>query len=266
VNYNSNGVALSVPTYNVCHLQGNYAYGTAAEDLLYGNDGNNYLNGYAGVDLLQGGKGSDIYFVDNLRDEVFESEAGGQDEIRSDANYILPNNVENLWILNGIYGTGNSLDNLIRGNASSNTLSGLLGNDTLYGYGGNDLLSGGYGNDRLIGGAGADLLRGGPGADVFVFQFVEDSIASLYDTIEDFSFKNGDKIDLRAIDAKAGTASNDAFVWLGAYAPSASNAKGALWTSGGYVYGSVDGDTQAEFVIYLKGISSSNITKYYFLL
>ena len=71
-------------------------------------------------------------------------------------------------------GTGNTLDNLLRGNSAANTLSGGAGNDILEGGNGNDtltdiigtaLFNGGAGTDALIGGSGAEMFLGGMGND-----------------------------------------------------------------------------------------------------
>ncbi|WP_417490519.1 calcium-binding protein, partial [Maricaulis sp.] len=56
----------------------------------------------------------------------------------------------------GANGTGNALDNTIRGNSANNVLDGAAGDD---------ILVAGIGNDTLIGGAGADTLYGDIGVD-----------------------------------------------------------------------------------------------------
>ena len=69
-------------------------------------------------------------------------------------------------------------------------------------------------------------------------------------------FDSGDRIDLSAIDAKAGFTKNDAFVFLGGDAPTLANANGALWLKAGVLYGSTDADVAPEFEIALTGVSS----------
>ncbi|GAA6619191.1 calcium-binding protein [Scytonema sp. NUACC26] len=116
-------------------------------------------------------------------------------ENTSEKNLILLDNTS------AINGTGNVFDNTIAGNDANNTLDGLVGNDTLYGRGGNDSLFGGEGNDTLYGGAGDDLLDGfygndilcgGAGADNFIFYSQFEGI----DTIQDFNWQEGDKIQI----------------------------------------------------------------------
>lgn len=113
----------------------------------------------------------------------------------------------------------------INAGSGADRLVGHLGNDTIHGGGGNDTLAGEAGADRLLGGAGSDVLIGGAGRDVmvggtgrdtFVFQSLEDMAATAgrADVISDFR-PGQDRIDLRAIDAFAGTVGNDAFLWIG---------------------------------------------------
>lgn len=68
------------------------------------------------------------------------------------------------------------------------------GNDVLDGGDGNDVLYGEGGDDILIGGAGNDTLYGGTGADTFVFTTFDG-----VDTVKDFSFAEGDKLDITSI-------------------------------------------------------------------
>jgi Ca2+-binding RTX toxin-like protein len=73
---------------------------------------------------------------------------------------------------------------------------GRGGNDTLNGDAGSDMLLGGSGNDTLRGGTGNDILSGGTGADRFVF--AETGVLNS-DTIVDYSYVDGDTIDLSAL-------------------------------------------------------------------
>ncbi|MNF48642.1 Poly(beta-D-mannuronate) C5 epimerase 1 [compost metagenome] len=105
--------------------------------------------------------------------------------------------------LNG--GGGASGRDLLFGNAGNDTLIGQNGNDLLVGGAGNDLLRGeagldtllgGDGDDILIGGLGNDTLIGGTGADSFVFAATG---APNLDQVLDYSFAEGDKLDLSAL-------------------------------------------------------------------
>ena len=95
---------------------------------------------------------------------------------------------------NTVPGTGGA-DNLTDGSGGDDILVGLAGNDTLTASSGTDLLLAGDGDDTLTGGAGADVLSGGRGADIFDFN-AGDSGANA-DTILDYSFVEGDKLDFR---------------------------------------------------------------------
>ncbi|NYZ14136.1 calcium-binding protein [Azospirillum sp. RWY-5-1] len=159
--------------------------GGYGNDILLGGSGNDLLDGGAGIDRMIGGSGNDVYYYDNPYDRIIENRFGGTDEVRAWISATLPDQVENLTLLeSATNGTGNGLDNRIVGNDSANTLSGLAGEDVLQGGGGDDL---------LIGGTGRDTLFGGTGADVFDF-----SRGCGRDTIEDFSIAEGDRIRIDA--------------------------------------------------------------------
>ncbi|MBP2445751.1 serralysin [Rhizobium leguminosarum] len=129
--------------------------GNAADNVITGGTGSDRLDGKAGADTLIGGAGDDQYTVDSLNDVVIEAAGGGVDTIWTDLNtYSLAGiaNVENLSFSGGgnSTGTGNSLDNIIKGGTGNDTLSGGVGNDTLIGGLGTDTLIGGTGNDTYV--------------------------------------------------------------------------------------------------------------------
>jgi Ca2+-binding RTX toxin-like protein len=117
---------------------------------------------------MVGGGGDDSYAV-TLGDKTAEFAGGGIDTVNSAIAWTLGGNVEILVLTGtaGVQGTGNALDNLLRGNDGSNR---LLGQD---------------GADTLAGGAGNDSLTGGAGADVFLFDSALNA-ASNRDTILGF--------------------------------------------------------------------------------
>lgn len=134
--------------------------GGVGTDHLLGGDGTDTLDGGVGADLLEGGLGNDVYTVDDVSDQVIESDPlGGIDTVKSGVSFTLGANVEKLTLtgLNGIDGTGNTLANTIIGNNGDNVLKG---------------------------GAGKDVLTGGLGADTFVFDVLETTANK--DTIKDF--------------------------------------------------------------------------------
>jgi hypothetical protein len=73
-----------------------------------------------------------------------------------------------------------------------------------------------------------------------------------------YEIKNGKtKLDLSAIDAKAGFTKNDSFTFIGSAADLTQiNANGAVWFENGVVYASTDRDLAAEFQIELTGVTS----------
>ena len=146
-------------------------YGGLGADRLVGAEGADLLDGGRGADTMEGGAGNDTYMVDNANDVVTEAAGEGTDTVVTTlASFQLSANVENLTLTEDAgerSGTGNSLDNVIRGAAgAANTLSGLNGDDLLVGRALADTLQGGNGADILRGYGGADLLDGGNGADV----------------------------------------------------------------------------------------------------
>jgi Ca2+-binding RTX toxin-like protein len=139
----------------------NVLVGNTANNTLTGAAGNDLLDGGAGTDTLKGGTGDDVYVVDRTTDVVTEIANEGADTVRTSVTLTLGNNLEKLELLGTavINGTGNALDNDIKGNGAANVLTGGAGQD---------VLDGGAGNDTLVGGAGGDTYRFdlGSGTDV----------------------------------------------------------------------------------------------------
>ena len=195
---------------------------------------------------LAGGLGHDTYTVDGKNDVVLETTYGGVDQVNSLINYTLAANVENMLLQGsqGLAGTGNELANLLTGNGGANTLTGLAGQDTLIG---------GAGNDKLIGGTDRDVQTGGGGSDIFDFNALSESglTTATRDVITDFTH-GADRIDVSTLDARATTAGNEAFSFIG-HAGFSSNATGQLrfdynaTTHVATLYASTDADSAAEF-------------------
>jgi Ca2+-binding RTX toxin-like protein len=143
--------------------------GNAGVNTLIGLDGNDILDGKVGVDTMIGGLGNDTYTVDNVGDVVTENLNEGTDAVKTNIDYILGSNLENLTLLltTNLNGTGNALNNTLTGNTGANILNGGVGTDTLAGKG---------------------------GADTFVFRFGESTVTAL-DRVSDFAIGT-DKIDL----------------------------------------------------------------------
>ncbi|HYD67955.1 calcium-binding protein [Azospirillum sp.] len=135
--------------------------GGAGDDILFGGNGQDVLDGGTGADLMLGGAGDDIYLVDQAGDTAWEDAGDGVDEVRAaTASYTLSANIERLtFVGTGAFaGTGNALDNTIRGGAADDVLSGNAGNDSLDGGAGADTLAGGTGNDVYVVDSPADVV------------------------------------------------------------------------------------------------------------
>jgi Ca2+-binding RTX toxin-like protein len=157
-------------------------YGLTGKDYLIASGGDDRLDGGTGADKMTGGFGHDTYIVDHTSDRVFESQRGAsttRDQVLSSVNFTLPTNIEHLTLTGSANrnATGNAEDNILKGNAGANRLTGLLGRD---------------------------FLDGGGGADTFVFTSIDDSNRPSSfnggDTIRNFRFSQGDRIDLTAFD------------------------------------------------------------------
>ncbi len=230
--------------------------GGAGADTLVGGAGADTLNGAGGIDRLFGGSGDDWYVL-TPGDIVVEAAGGGRDTVTIGAgtSYALGAEVEALRMTAGtiVFGIGNTLANTLVGNANGNVLNGA---------GGADSLAGDDGADVLIGGLGADTLRGGAGGDVFRFDGVAESGPGAPDLIADFAFGvgAGDRINLSRIDARTGTASDDAFAFIGAAAFTGAQGQlraeevtpGSRWR----VEADVNGDRVADLVVLLESANT----------
>jgi Ca2+-binding RTX toxin-like protein len=150
-------------------------------------------------------------------------------------------------------------DDVVFGGADADRLRGGAGDDRLYGAAGNDLLRGGADDDRLGGLSGRDVLIGGAGADVFDFDRAGHSTARRPDVLragdearafDGAGAADGDRIDLRGIDADATRDGNQAFAF------GAARGVGRLWVENDgedtRVFGNVDRDAAAEFVLVIE--------------
>jgi Ca2+-binding RTX toxin-like protein len=123
--------------------------GNVLANLIKGNGGTNIINGGLGADEMHGKGGNDIFYIDNLGDQVVEYADSSTDHIFSSIDISkLANNVEHGTLIGSArLLMGNDQNNYLWGNALNNTLDGGLGND---------YLDGGEGADRLVGGSGDD--------------------------------------------------------------------------------------------------------------
>lgn len=154
----------------------------------------------------------------------------------------------------------------IFGQAGDDTIDGAQGADVLHGGAGDDVLYGGRGKTHLYGGLGDDQLLGdghrnnywaGKGADG-VFLEVGSKDVVHYNSVDgscdafgiDFMtpFQTGEDIlDLNKIDADTNTPEDDTFKFIGEH--EFSGKAGELRREGDFLYGDVNGDGAADFIL-----------------
>lgn len=163
---NINGTGTASSNTLIGNSGTNLLKGLAGNDRVFGgSSGNDTLDGGQGSDLLLGNPGDNTFIVDNAGDRIAYG-GPGVDIVRSDVDFPLPSDIENLILLKKArLGIGNGLANQITGNGADNTLTGVKGNDAMDGKNGRDFISGGKGTDTLFGSVGQDTLDGGQGSD-----------------------------------------------------------------------------------------------------
>ena len=145
--------ALAVPSTDTCQNEpAAKQTGTAAADLLVGDDGVDLLLGAAGNDTVDGVGGPDCVQGDDGNDVA--RGGGGNDVVGGGAGN------------DKVVGAGGSDE--LTGSAGKDRLRGGEASDNLKGGSGSDRLKGAGGDDRLAGGSGADRLNCGAGDDVAI--------------------------------------------------------------------------------------------------
>jgi len=135
-------------------------YGSAFNDKLIGDSGDNILTSGGGADTLEGLDGADSLV----------GSAGGSDTASYEhATGVIANGtgiVASLSTVTGVTATGDAVGDTY---TSIENLIGSIGNDQLVGDGNANRLDGGDGNDTLEGLNGADALIGGNGTDTATY-------------------------------------------------------------------------------------------------
>ena len=233
--------------------------GQAGDDQLLGRGGNDRLDGGDGNDQIFGGDGNDL-MLGRAGNDSLDGGNGNDRGIGGDGNDILQGRAGN-DTLDGDDGNdqlfgGDDFD-ILRGGAGQDRLDGGNGNDRLFGGTGNDVLLGRDGNDRLEGGLGVDQLFGGLDVDTFVFNDTAETgvTTASADRIHDFSFADGDRIRLAAIDADVTVAGDQAFDFIGSAAFSAAG-QIRFFTTGSEtrILLNTDSDSAAEAMIRVGGV------------
>jgi Ca2+-binding RTX toxin-like protein len=203
----------------------NLILGSTGDDTLSGVDGADRLNGGNGLDRVHGGAGNDLVYG-----------AAGDDALMG----------------------GRDNDRLF-GQSGYDRLHGGTGSDTLFGGDNPDSLFGDDGADTLLGDGGRDQLTGGAGADSFVFdQGHVGAVRGQADVIKDFKASEGDKVDLRPVDANAATTRDDAFRFVGtaSFTGIARELRYEVLQGSVFLQGDTNGDGLADFYIKLEGVST----------
>jgi len=167
--------------------------GSAFNDILSGDTGDNRIDGGAGNDFLNGTGGNDV-LIGNIGNDILGSGPGHDSMFGNSgsdtASYELGGAVK-VDLLNSALNTGeavgdtySSIENLrgsggndfLYGNDGVNNVNGYGGSDHLYGRGGNDTLYAYDGADYLDGGLGVDSMTGGVGNDTYIVDNTLDKI------------------------------------------------------------------------------------------
>ena len=255
--------------------------GGEGDDTIFGDEGSDtFLIDETGNETIYGGDGRDVFSVVSgfTRADRLNGEARSDtlilaqdmsDGFRFAAHTIT--GIETIELQAGnsyhlIMDDGNvaagatlSVDGHQLGSADFLRFDGsaeLDGRFDLIGGAGNDVLQAGAQSDRLTGGLEADRLFGGLGNDQFVFSDAAESTLGAADWIRDWNA--GDRIDLSAIDADAGTAGDQAFIYIAAAAFSGVAGELQVTNNGTntFVRADLDGNGSADFAVRLAGVQS----------
>ncbi|MEM7778558.1 MAG: calcium-binding protein [Pseudomonadota bacterium] len=174
--------------------------GNTGDDIIDGGDGNDQIKGSsgndtitagAGDDVTYGGSGDDLLFA-GLGDDFYDGDSGFDTIDYSSSEQGLTVDLSKHTI------TGNGDDEVW-------SIEGLVASDhddTIKADKRDNVIDGGAGDDEIRGLGGADDLTGGAGADTFVWQtkdIIVDGNSLGVDTIADFSFDDGDVLDLSKV-------------------------------------------------------------------
>ena len=142
--------------------------GSAANDVISGDNENNTISALTGNDTVYAGSGDDVVEAGSGDDLVYAGDGNdtisgddGHDFLSGDAGADTIAGGEGDDTLHGMTG-----DDVLEGGKGDDALYGGLGDDTTTGGEGADFIDGGEGSDTLQGGAGNDTLQGGSGQDV----------------------------------------------------------------------------------------------------
>lgn len=179
--------------------------GSAHNDSLYGDKGDNYIDAKDGADVINARGGNDWLRASEGSDTI---DGGAGWDLISYYRFARGVTVD---LSTGRANTGGSdtdrlsnIEAVSGSDTGDDQLTGDAGANRLLGYGGDDVLTGGQGDDSLRGGIGADTVDGGAGFDEASFYFSDGSVyADLKEGLADDGDGNIDT--LIRIEALAGS-------------------------------------------------------------
>ena len=179
---------------------------------ITGSSHNDSIQGGAGADTIFAGDGDDTinWTAGSDNDALLDGE-DGNDTLQTVFNTSF-NDTGDGQIIN--------VENVLLGTAATLVLDDQTEGFNFTGSAFNDAITAGSGADTIAAGAGNDTLTGGGGADTFRFAELG---ATNSDTITDYNFAQGDRIDVSALlDANfvSGSSNDGDFVRLQEFASS----------------------------------------------
>lgn len=270
----SNGDTISNDFENIVGTNTENGQRDGTGDIITGNAGNNVIYGLDGNDILYGGGGDDVLVAGNGGGAMY----GGDGNDTLVLGHLTPPTTDTSLVVDG--GTGNNTLDLSgfedvqvflnegRGQVadipdptflSINNVQNVIGSMFA------DHIVGDDNNNVITGGVGFDDLTGGLGADTFRYLATTDSTTlsgtggNGPDTIEDFSERDGDRIDLSAIDANANTPNvNDAFTFIGTRAFDGTAGELRFDSSNNTIDADTNGDKVADLTINFENGAPTN--------
>ncbi|MBF9060230.1 hypothetical protein HKCCSP123_13675, partial [Rhodobacterales bacterium HKCCSP123] len=175
----------------------NVLAGGLGNDYLFGDGGDDYFDpsfGGGELDTVNGGEGRDtLRFFDSYLNEnlQFTINPTGNATITNGTDTVIASGIEVLELDDASFelGIGTEGADTLSGSGIGAVLLGLGGDDVLTGTDNPDILMGGAGNDTLTDGAGDDMISGGDDNDLIIVTTGND----IYD--------GGDGVDTLRIDA-----------------------------------------------------------------
>lgn len=213
-------------TYNFIKGAGIH-YATTANPVLHGGNGPQMLIGLSGNDTITAGWGATIIY-------------GGPGT--------------------GVLTAGSGKDTIVAGS----------GNDTIYGGSGLDVLHGGAGTDVIYAGTGHAVMICGAGTDTFIFApgHTGGVTAATADVIQHYLSGIGNTIDLSAFDPglkpyavnePVGAGGHLTFIGTAAFDGHAGELRYDVTSTGVTLWGDINGDRVADFVITMTKVTSLNV-------